>query len=504
MHQFEKMQHMLIGQSTVSARARQLNHRLKNRKAAILSRRQHEAALTHAGSESPPTHRNTTNGSGRTPVQSSNGHGQTAQSPPSGFIAVNRHAAHPEGDQRDGENGQSHSSLVHLGIENITVINGQNVRGASPTTRAELMNKFFTTAERDAQNHSQPSDARRASMSASRSRPSLEYGEHSNLFLGTGGASSIIAPTLSAAGHTQTRPSQANKDDGDIYKEDMIQRMEVMQKGDRVLPPCDRCRRLHMDCLRNMTACLGCTKKHAKCSWKDTTEREMKETKSLVPTVAPQIDGSAGATDEKRGPMNGVTSGESRWGPERDVDQPVDREGGNGEAERGTTIANNVGDSERAGENSRRQSVHFSMSAASPKHGPTSFEPFSGRQSGADNATSASAEQSILAGLAEEAQRSVEREGRVQFSEPHPQRPLSQTTPERHSKDQHEIRDHPGHRSYPYVNGVGSSTRDEVRGESISHDALDTVRRAEGTERDPRSHSHSRSQIISTLENAVG
>lgn len=30
-----------------------------------------------------------------------------------------------------------------------------------------------------------------------------------------------------------------------------------------------------MDCLKNLTACLGCTKKHAKCSWKDVTDQEL-------------------------------------------------------------------------------------------------------------------------------------------------------------------------------------------------------------------------------------
>ena len=51
--------------------------------------------------------------------------------------------------------------------------------------------------------------------------------------------------------------------------------MEQLNRGDRVLPPCDRCRRLHMDCLKNLTACQGCTRKHAKCSWKDVTDQEL-------------------------------------------------------------------------------------------------------------------------------------------------------------------------------------------------------------------------------------
>jgi hypothetical protein len=31
-----------------------------------------------------------------------------------------------------------------------------------------------------------------------------------------------------------------------------------------------------MDCLKNLTACMGCTKKHAKCSWKEVREGELR------------------------------------------------------------------------------------------------------------------------------------------------------------------------------------------------------------------------------------
>jgi len=30
-----------------------------------------------------------------------------------------------------------------------------------------------------------------------------------------------------------------------------------------------------MDCIKNLTACAGCTKKHAKCSWRDVRENEL-------------------------------------------------------------------------------------------------------------------------------------------------------------------------------------------------------------------------------------
>lgn len=69
-------------------------------------------------------------------------------------------------------------------------------------------------------------------------------------------------------------PSTPNVKDDGPYKAMMMARLQGMPKGARVIPPCDRCRRLKMDCLKNLTACVGCTKKHAKCSWKDVKTHE--------------------------------------------------------------------------------------------------------------------------------------------------------------------------------------------------------------------------------------
>lgn len=54
----------------------------------------------------------------------------------------------------------------------------------------------------------------------------------------------------------------------------MTQKAEKLSKGDIVTPACDRCRRLRLPCVKHLTACQGCTKKHAKCSWKAMTADE--------------------------------------------------------------------------------------------------------------------------------------------------------------------------------------------------------------------------------------
>jgi hypothetical protein len=80
--------------------------------------------------------------------------------------------------------------------------------------------------------------------------------------------------TPHAQGQATTLAPKEKDNDGP-YKTEMVARMESLKKGDRVLPPCDRCRRLHMDCIKNLTACAGCTKKHAKCSWRDVRDTEL-------------------------------------------------------------------------------------------------------------------------------------------------------------------------------------------------------------------------------------
>lgn len=127
-----------------------------------------------------------------------------------------------------------------------------------------------------------------------------------------------------------------NRDDGGPFKVEMIARMETMKRGERVVPPCDRCRRLHMDCIKNLTACLGCTKKHAKCAWKDVSVEELEDT-------APEAEARAAKAQQKAGLSSSgwdsiLRSGnqdsdseqpspvktEPEPGPERDPEPPTD------------------------------------------------------------------------------------------------------------------------------------------------------------------------------------
>ena len=259
----------LLGlQFTVAGRARQLNHRIRNRRSAIISRREAEHEALSASENGRPR------ASSPPDLSSTNNAGQRdSNSPTSGFVAVNSRSA----ESGQVENSfQSETSRVQTAVS----MNGKTFYGtsASPATRAELLNLFAGTQER-AKDMSTANDyelakafaARPHSTSKHKSRPATDIADYANILLNS--ASPVPIPHNSSSLNKAAPVDRF--DDSGPYKAEMLSRMDSMARGDRVLPPCDRCRRLHMDCLKNLTACLGCTKKHAKCSWKDVTEKEL-------------------------------------------------------------------------------------------------------------------------------------------------------------------------------------------------------------------------------------
>ncbi|MCJ1420926.1 hypothetical protein MMC32_007286 [Xylographa parallela] len=254
--------------------ARQLNHRLRNRKNAIVSRREAEAfpAAENGAARASPSAAESSE-----PNVSNNQERGDSNSPTSGFVAVNSRPALT-----------SHNSSSAFGFDvpkaqHAVSMNGKSYHGssASSATRAELMSYFNNVRERSNDGNSATDhDGLRASSSAPRlhssskpkSRPGNDIADYANILLNS--ASPVAIPNTPS--NLQYKPPVVEKfDDSGPYKAEMLSRMDSMQRGDRVMPPCDRCRRLHMDCLKNLTACQGCTKKHAKCSWKDVTEQEL-------------------------------------------------------------------------------------------------------------------------------------------------------------------------------------------------------------------------------------
>ena len=154
--------------------------------------------------------------------------------------------------------------------------------GASAAIRAELLSKFFTNSERVLDHQDYEPSRRRSNFSTPRPKTgdaktkSKHGAETDYTAVNSASPNPVAIPNTPSSLLPYVKPSAAERfDDSGPYKAEMVSRMELLQRGDRVQPPCDRCRRLHMDCLKNLTACLGCTKKHAKCSWKDVIDDEL-------------------------------------------------------------------------------------------------------------------------------------------------------------------------------------------------------------------------------------
>ncbi|ORY67438.1 uncharacterized protein BCR38DRAFT_325302, partial [Pseudomassariella vexata] len=70
-------------------------------------------------------------------------------------------------------------------------------------------------------------------------------------------------------------PEPAYRDAEEEHRALVLVKVEKLARGDIINPPCDRCRRLKTNCIKHLTACQGCTKKHARCNWKGLTEEEV-------------------------------------------------------------------------------------------------------------------------------------------------------------------------------------------------------------------------------------
>lgn len=244
---------------------------MKNRRTAILARRETEGAVQQAPLRSvgSPSLQQDANGSAGRPFRS-----VETSSPPTGFTAVNA-ARHSIGEAPKSAGLSADELFPSSGAGNVTYINGRSIKGASPTERAEMMKKFMSSGERE---DIEPSSVRRPSASTSarpanmgqltESRPRADSMDGMRVVRIPSTPQELMPPVFGKV---------ADRDDGGPFKTEMVTRMETLQRYDRVKPPCDRCRRLEMDCLKNLTACLGCTKKHAKCSWKDVRPEELAE-----------------------------------------------------------------------------------------------------------------------------------------------------------------------------------------------------------------------------------
>ena len=157
--------------------------------------------------------------------------------------------------------------------------------GASYDLHADLLQQFTSPSSSTTPSRS-TSGAGLSVASLGPLSPSINSTHHHHRLSAQSGRSSTGNPTDSGV------PNAADGR-GEIYRPLITQSMDKLAKGDAINPPCDRCRRLRLQCVKHLTACQGCTKKHAKCSWKSATEDEIARLKFTM--------GVDGAADEPEG-----------------------------------------------------------------------------------------------------------------------------------------------------------------------------------------------------------
>ncbi|KAH0547849.1 hypothetical protein FGG08_000107 [Glutinoglossum americanum] len=289
----KNLSQIILSADAVSMQARQLKHRFGNRRKAINIRRGAEAANNPGGHGRPGSAGSgllsMAPGTEREPPRHT-------PSPTPGFVAVNTRQTVPA-------NGNNQ--------ENIPSTSGP-MNGTTSRPLADSSNRLKPITTGDAENkHRGQSNFSTADTllkvldkqvlnGGSDKPPHVEIPpyNHNDVIRA---ASVPQTPNIKSPSIPPTRPSPAQvTDDDGPFRAEMLRRMERLPRGDPVLPPCDRCRRLERECLKNLTACMGCTKKHARCSWKKVTQEELEQDEArLRSEVVSGSGGGGGGGGEK-------------------------------------------------------------------------------------------------------------------------------------------------------------------------------------------------------------
>ncbi|KAK5128853.1 hypothetical protein LTR85_000186 [Meristemomyces frigidus] len=323
-----KLKELTNAADMVAARTRQLSHRLKGRRAAILERR--------------------AEGGSGTPAKA--GAVQTTTAPPtpsaSGFVAVNAANGKPSGDSDSASFANVRSELLRH-FESLP----HNQNQGRPHSRHHSMTAYPEPTQHHADHALDQAGtvdtAASTTSSLSPVPPGLThetYGHQPSEFAASRPTathySSSHRPSLSMGGHPYnvghtpskhnfSRPLPPALESTQPFRPLCQAHMDALPRGQRVMPPCDRCRRLRMDCVKNLTSCAGCTKKHARCHWRDVSRDELGELDHLMDSAYAN-DAASGAYspvlyDDPSNRMNGYANGAGEH-PASDLDAQYSEE----------------------------------------------------------------------------------------------------------------------------------------------------------------------------------
>ena len=302
-----KLKELTNAADMVAARTRQLSHRLKGRRAAILERRAEGGsgtpakAIAQQTTTAPPS----SSASGFTAVNSASGKPNADTTEPvlgSSTTVRNDLLKHFEGlphNQGQGRAQSRHHSTVAMPEAQPTSRNNEGMQdnGQAASTASSLspvppnafsndMLSYYTT-------ETTPTGRQ---PSRSGHRLSLSTGNNYN-------------PNHTPLKHNFSRPLPPALESSQPFRPLCQAHMDGLPRGHRVLPPCDRCRRLRMDCVKNLTSCAGCTRKHARCHWREVSRDELGALDHLMESAYAPAEASptnAGASVQPNGYLNGI------------------------------------------------------------------------------------------------------------------------------------------------------------------------------------------------------
>jgi hypothetical protein len=298
-----KLKELTNAADMVAARTRQLGHRLKGRRSAILERRAEGGSGTPAKANAL----------------------QTTTAPPSNasaaFTAVNGQNGRPNGDASEPSLGSSTAVKNDL-LRHFEGLPQNQVQGrtqsrqslAGPQDPSFPSSRPTETGTMPPQEHIDRTGSTASSLSP---MPNNTYASDAAYYSDAHRPASTVPPTnhrpsSSNAGnstntpaynpvkHNFSRPLPPALESSQPFRPLCQGHMDSLPRGQRVMPPCDRCRRLRMDCVKNLTSCAGCTRKHARCHWRDVTREELG-------SLDMSMEGSYGLGDDADG--YGYTNG---------------------------------------------------------------------------------------------------------------------------------------------------------------------------------------------------
>lgn len=328
-----KLKELTSAADMVAARTRQLGHRLKGRKAAIQERRAEGGGGTpaKAGAQQSTPAPPTSSSSGFTPVNSSTSN--PAEPALGSNVAVRdellRHfESLPQNQSHFRSSGRS---ISHLAPEASVQSTKKSIETSRSAGRAGSDSSSLSPVPSNAFPHDMLSYyVTNDETPTSRPLPDYAYGPSTQ-----SGAFSYAA-NQTPNKHNFSRPLAPAQESSQPFRVLCQAHMDSLPKGQRVLPPCDRCRRLRMDCQKNLTSCAGCTRKHARCHWREVTTDEVGALDHLMSTA----NNSAHANGKTNGYANGAQDGYSDY--HNDTDDEDDDE------------SNPLGDLEALGEKEER------------------------------------------------------------------------------------------------------------------------------------------------------